>query len=170
MPSEVRSATTTAPSSPRRDRRQDRATDRRPIADVIAHHHVDHAQRHHDGQAAGGAHRHRPDRRQGRGRREAVERAGASAGEKSIRRRRCCSTGLLNERLPLLAHSRPRRMRRHVRSWRKPTPHSRRIRWSTDRTLLSSRLFSATWDRMSSANCLVCSGRTLAALACCCAV
>jgi putative ABC transport system substrate-binding protein len=21
---------------------------------------------------------------------------------------------------------------RHVRSWRKPTPHSRRIRWSTD--------------------------------------
>ena len=27
-------------------------------------------------------------------------------------------------------------MRRHVRSWRKPTPHSSRIRWSTDRTLL----------------------------------
>ena len=32
----------------------------------------------------------------------------------------------------LLAHSCPGRVRRHVRSWRKPTPHSRRIRWSTD--------------------------------------
>ena len=33
---------------------------------------------------------------------------------------------------PLVAHSCPGRVRRHVRSWRKPTPHSRRIRWSTD--------------------------------------
>jgi hypothetical protein len=30
----------------------------------------------------------------------------------------------------VLAHSCPGRVRRHVRSWRKPTPHSRRIRWS----------------------------------------
>ena len=32
----------------------------------------------------------------------------------------------------LVAHSSPGRVRRHVRSWRKPTPHSRRIRWSTN--------------------------------------
>ena len=36
------------------------------------------------------------------------------------------------EAVRLLAHSCPGRVRRHVRSWRKPTPHSRRIRWSTD--------------------------------------
>ena len=31
-----------------------------------------------------------------------------------------------------MAHSCPARLRRHVRSWRKPTPHSRCIRRSTD--------------------------------------
>ena len=30
------------------------------------------------------------------------------------------------------AHSCPGRVRRHVRSWRKPTPHSKAHRWSTD--------------------------------------
>ena len=34
---------------------------------------------------------------------------------------------------PLLAHGCPGRVPRHVRSWRKPTPHSGRIRWSTPR-------------------------------------
>ena len=39
----------------------------------------------------------------------------------------------LATRMPVIGtHSCPGRVRRHVRSWQKPTPHSRRIRWSTD--------------------------------------
>src|ERR1700756_3579814 len=33
-------------------------------------------------------------------------------------------------------HRCPGRVLRHFRSWRKPTPHSRRVRWSTDRPCL----------------------------------
>jgi hypothetical protein len=40
---------------------------------------------------------------------------------------------------PLLARCRPGSVLRHVRSWRKLTQHPQRIRWSTDRNLLSGR-------------------------------
>jgi hypothetical protein len=41
------------------------------------------------------------------------------------------SCGHTGPRCLQMAHSCPGRVRRHVRSCRKPTPHSRRIRWST---------------------------------------
>src|SRR6185436_3454757 len=39
---------------------------------------------------------------------------------------------LFRYRVQILAHSCPGCVRQHVRSWRKPTPHCGRIRWSTD--------------------------------------